>query len=53
MSPSEVRRQTGGFGKAFAEHEVHFKDNIQKVQRWRVAITELVNLPACRDLQDR
>ncbi|KAK7362139.1 hypothetical protein VNO77_04242 [Canavalia gladiata] len=33
----------GSYGDAFVEHEKRFKDNIEKVQRWRKALTEAAN----------
>ncbi|XP_065626522.1 TMV resistance protein N isoform X2 [Quercus suber] len=44
VSPSEIRKQDGEFGIALAEHEEKFKDNIEKVQRWRKTLTETANL---------
>jgi hypothetical protein len=44
LDPSNVRKQTGTFGQAFAKHEEHFKDNIKKVQTWRIALGEVANL---------
>ncbi|EEF47359.1 ATP binding protein, putative [Ricinus communis] len=44
VNPYEVRKQAAGFGKAFAKHELRFKNDVQKVQRWRAAISELANL---------
>ena len=44
MDPSEVSNQKGNFGEALAEHEERFKDNMKKVQRWRVALIEVGNL---------
>lgn len=44
VDPSEVRKQTGSFGKAFSKHDQAFKDNIEKVQRWRGALSEVANL---------
>ena len=41
VEPSDVRRQAGTFGIAFAEHEERFKDNIEKVQRWRIALLDV------------
>ncbi|XP_022760121.1 TMV resistance protein N-like [Durio zibethinus] len=37
VNPSDVRKQAGSFEKAFLEHE---KNGIEKVQRWRLALTE-------------
>jgi hypothetical protein len=44
VDPSHVRKQTGTFAQAFAEHEEHFKDNIKKVQIWRTALRVVANL---------
>nr|XP_023920370.1 disease resistance protein RLM3-like [Quercus suber] len=41
VDPSEIRKQTGKYGLALAEHE---RDNIGKVQKWREALTEVANL---------
>ena len=43
VDPSEVRSQSGKFGEALEKHE-QFKDNINKVQRWKVALNEAGNL---------
>ncbi|XP_044475742.1 disease resistance protein RPV1-like [Mangifera indica] len=42
--PSDVRKQTGTFGDAFAMHEVRFRDRPEMLQRWRIALTEAGNL---------
>ena len=44
VSPSEIRKQDGEFGIALAEHEEKFKDDIEKVRRWRTTLTEAANL---------
>uniref|UniRef100_A0A7N2LFQ5 TIR domain-containing protein n=2 Tax=Quercus lobata TaxID=97700 RepID=A0A7N2LFQ5_QUELO len=44
VSPSEIRKQDGEFGIALAEHEEKFKNDIEKVQRWRTTLTEAANL---------
>ena len=44
VDPSDVRKQTGTFAQAFFEHEERFKDDIAKVQTWRVALREVANL---------
>ena len=44
VSPSEIRKQDGEFGIALAKHEEKFKDDIEKVQRWRTTLTEASNL---------
>ena len=44
VDPSEVRKQTGKFGLALAEHERRFNNNLDKVRKWREALTEVANL---------
>ncbi|KAL3564662.1 hypothetical protein D5086_032708, partial [Populus alba] len=41
IDPSDVRKQTGSFVKAFDKHEVCFKE---KVKEWRKALEEAGNL---------
>ncbi|XP_055818720.1 TMV resistance protein N-like isoform X2 [Solanum dulcamara] len=45
---TDVRNQSKSFGEAFAKHELKYKDDgeagIQKVQRWRTALTAAANL---------
>ncbi|PRQ21989.1 putative toll-like receptor, P-loop containing nucleoside triphosphate hydrolase [Rosa chinensis] len=43
VDPSDVRKQTGSFREAFANHEERFRDEEQKVQRWRSALTEVAS----------
>jgi len=38
VDPSEVRKQSGEFAKAFAEHEERFKDDLEMVEKWREAL---------------
>ncbi|KAJ9178707.1 hypothetical protein P3X46_010567 [Hevea brasiliensis] len=51
VNPTEVREQTGEYGKSFAHHEQRF-NNLHNVQQWRTAMTALANLSGW-DLQDR
>ena len=44
VSPSEIRKQSGELGIALAKHEEKFKDDIEKVRRWRTTLTEAANL---------
>ena len=39
VDPYEVRHQIGSFKEVFTKHEEHFKDNIEKVESWRDALT--------------
>ncbi|KAH1221301.1 TMV resistance protein N [Glycine max] len=43
VTPSEVRKQSGKFGKAFAEHEERFKDELEMVKKWREALKAIGN----------
>ena len=44
VNPSEVRKQEGNFKVALTKQEIKFKNNIEKVQRWRAALTEAAGL---------
>ncbi|KAL6269263.1 hypothetical protein ACE6H2_026174 [Prunus campanulata] len=44
VDPSDVRKQSGSFADAFTEHEKRFREDIDKVKRWRDALTEVANL---------
>uniref|UniRef100_A0A7N2R304 TIR domain-containing protein n=1 Tax=Quercus lobata TaxID=97700 RepID=A0A7N2R304_QUELO len=44
VDPSEIRKQVGDYGIALAEHEEKFKDDIEKVKRWRKTLKEAANL---------
>ncbi|KAL2328020.1 hypothetical protein Fmac_021447 [Flemingia macrophylla] len=41
--PSEVRKQSGQFGNAFAEHEERFKDDLKMVKKWREALKAITD----------
>ena len=44
IDPSEVRHLRNAFGLALTKHEEKFKDNKEKVQRWRMALIEMADL---------
>ncbi|CAL2276637.1 unnamed protein product [Prunus armeniaca] len=44
VDPSDVRKQSGSFAGVFTEHEKRFRENMEKVKRWRAALTEVANL---------
>ena len=44
VDPSDVRKQMGTFAQAFAEHKERLKENKEKVQTWRAALSEVANL---------
>jgi hypothetical protein len=52
VDPSEVRYQRNSFGEAFVKYEERFKDDQMKVQRWKIALTQVANLSGC-DLGNR
>lgn len=44
VHPSEVGNQTGSFEIAFSKHEQAFKGNLEKVERWRAALSQAAGL---------
>ena len=46
VDPSEVRKQTGNYGKELTKHEKKIEDKT-KVQRWRKALTSAANISGC------
>lgn len=40
VSPSDVRHQNPPFAESFSQHEEKYKDDMEKVQRWRDAFAE-------------
>lgn len=44
VEPSDVRKQTGGFGESFNKNVQVFKEDPETVLRWRIALTEVANL---------
>ncbi|XP_049415160.1 TMV resistance protein N-like [Solanum stenotomum] len=47
VDPSEVQKQMESFAEAFDKYESNYKDDVegmQKVQRWRTALTEAAKL---------
>lgn len=51
IDPSHVRKQKGAVGTAMQEHEIKFKNNLEKVRRWRDALYNAANLSG-RHLSD-
>ncbi|XP_059429149.1 disease resistance protein RPV1-like [Corylus avellana] len=43
VNTSDVRKQIGTFAEAFVRHEEKFQTDMEKVQRWRAALTEAAN----------
>ncbi|XP_057749403.1 disease resistance protein RUN1-like isoform X2 [Arachis stenosperma] len=55
VSPSEVRKQSGNYEKAFVEHEERFKEDaemMEQVRRWRASLTQVASLSGW-DLKDK
>ncbi|XP_062023664.1 disease resistance protein RPV1-like [Rosa rugosa] len=44
VDPSDVRKQTGSFGEAFAKHEERFKEEMAKVDEWRRSLRDAADL---------
>lgn len=44
VDPSHVRKQTGSFAEAFARHEERFKAEMEKVEQWRRALTDIADI---------
>jgi len=44
VDPSIVRKQTGSYGEALAMHEERFKNNMQRLQKWRTTLQQVANL---------
>nr|XP_023894538.1 toll/interleukin-1 receptor-like protein [Quercus suber] len=44
VDPSDVRNQTGPFGKAFAEHNKDDRIDGERIQKWKDALREVGNL---------
>ncbi|KDO40286.1 hypothetical protein CISIN_1g000802mg [Citrus sinensis] len=43
VEPTVVRKQTVSFGEAFAKHVEAFRNNVEKVQKWRDALKVVAN----------
>ncbi|KAF5469550.1 hypothetical protein F2P56_013614 [Juglans regia] len=44
IDPSQVRNQKGSFRKAFIKHENRFKDDMEKVNKWKAGLKQVANL---------
>ncbi|KAK9205252.1 hypothetical protein WN943_015519 [Citrus x changshan-huyou] len=44
VEPTVVRKQTGSFREAFSKHEESFRENLEKVKKWRDALEEVANI---------
>ena len=52
VDPSHVRKQNGSFADAFAEHEQVYREKMEKVVKWRKALTEVATISGW-DSRDR
>ncbi|XP_063938664.1 TMV resistance protein N-like [Daucus carota subsp. sativus] len=41
IEPSVVRHQTGSYHEAFQKHEIRFVGEMEKIHKWRLALTEV------------
>ncbi|XP_052877386.1 disease resistance protein RPV1-like [Gossypium arboreum] len=44
VDPFDLRKQKGKVEEAFAKHEERYKENKDKIQKWRNALTEVANI---------
>ncbi|KAG7945423.1 hypothetical protein I3843_15G150700 [Carya illinoinensis] len=44
VDPSQVRNQKGSVRKAFIKHESRFKDEMEKVKKWKSGLKQVANL---------
>ncbi|XVF84564.1 hypothetical protein PTKIN_Ptkin17bG0047100 [Pterospermum kingtungense] len=51
VDPSDVRKQTGSYAKAFTEHEERSGADVDMINRWRAALSEAADLSGW-DLQN-
>jgi len=52
VSPSDIRKQSGTYGEAFAKHEERFKDTKDKVQKWSAALEQVAGLSGSELMPD-
>ena len=52
VDPSHVREQKGSFAEAFAKHEQVYREKMEKVVKWRKALTEVATISGW-DSRDR
>ncbi|XP_057446582.1 disease resistance protein RUN1-like [Lotus japonicus] len=44
VDPSDVRKLSGTYGEAMAMHEERFKDQMERLQKWRKSLQKVANL---------
>ena len=44
IDPSHIWYQKGTYAAALVKHEEHFKDKMDKVRKWRQALTDAAGL---------
>ena len=50
VDPSDVRKHEGTFGEALVNHEKALNRNVDKVKKWREALTQVANLAGWNSL---
>lgn len=53
IDPYVVRHQIGSFEEAFEKHQIRFAGEMEKVNKWRLALTEVANFSGCHISQNR
>lgn len=44
VDPSHVKKREGSYAEAFAKHEQIYMDNMEKVVKWKAALTEVATI---------
>ena len=44
VDPSDVKQQKGCFAEAFAKHEQIYRENMEKLHKWKAALTEVATI---------
>ena len=52
VDPSHVKRQEGCYGEAFAKHEQIYRENMEKLLKWKAALSEVATISGW-DSRDR
>ncbi|MCI03910.1 TMV resistance protein N-like, partial [Trifolium medium] len=47
VEPTQIRKLTGAYAEAFANHDKRFGDEKDKVQRWRDALHQAADVSGC------
>ena len=44
VEPTNIRYQTGSFGDAFLQHEIHFENDPARLSKWRESLSTTANI---------